>query len=298
MSEAKEKVQKILTKGVHMKKLRNEKIKQITTAGLIGMCYLGVLWLGGCSTAESISSETVENLPQIIVGSDNYPPFNYIDTDGEATGIDVDLAKEAFKRMGYEPVFTLINWEDKKELLSEGQIDCVWGCFSIDGRENDYQWAGPYMISRQVVAVDEASDINQLSDLDGKIIAVQSTTKPEEVFRNHSNLQIPELQEVISLQNRELIYSFLSKGYVDAVAAHETAILQYMSDYDVSYRILEEPLLKVGLGVAFDKNDDRGLDRELTQIFREMQRDGTEEEIIGQYLENPEKYLEVDAYGK
>lgn len=298
MSEAKEKVQKILTKGVHMKKLRNEKIKQITTAGLIGMCCLGVLWLGGCSTTELINSETVENLPQIIVGSDNYPPFNYIDTDGEATGIDVDLAKEAFKRMGYEPVFTLINWEDKKELLSEGQIDCVWGCFSIDGRENDYQWAGPYMISRQVVAVDEASDIDQLSDLDGKIIAVQSTTKPEEVFRNHSNLQIPELQEVISLQNRELIYSFLSKGYVDAVAAHETAILQYMSDYDVSYRILEEPLLKVGLGVAFDKNDDRGLDQELTQIFREMQRDGTEEEIIGQYLENPEKYLEVDAYGK
>ena len=280
-----------------MKKLKNEKIKHMITVGITVLCCLGVLWLGGCGAA-SQNNEAEGNLPQIIVGSDNYPPFNYTDTDGEATGIDVDLAKEAFKRLGYEAVFTLINWEDKKELLSEGQIDCVWGCFSMDGRENDYQWAGPYMISRQVVAVDEASDIDQLSDLEGRIIAVQSTTKPEELFRNHSDERIPEFREVISLQNRELIYSFLSKGYVDAVAAHETAILQYMLDYDVSYRILEEPLLKVGLGVAFDKKDNRGLEKQLNGIFQEMREDGTEAAIIGQYLEEPEKYLEVDAYGK
>ena len=112
------------------------------------------------------------------------------------------------------------------------------------------------MISRQVVAVSKDSDIYTLADLEGKRVAVQSTTKPEEIFASHTDERIPELAEIFSLQNRELIYPFLSKGYADAVAAHEAAILQCMKDYDLEYRILEEPLQTVGLGVAFSKYDD------------------------------------------
>ena len=52
----------------------------------------------------------------------------------------------------------------------------------MDGREEEYQWAGPYLYSRQVVAVRSDSDIYTLQDLAGKVVAVQSTTKPEELF--------------------------------------------------------------------------------------------------------------------
>ena len=45
-----------------------------------------------------------------------------------------------------------------------------------------YRWAGPYMVSRQVVAVDADSSIQTLGDLAGKTIAVQSTGKPEETL--------------------------------------------------------------------------------------------------------------------
>ena len=154
------------------------------------------------------------------------------------------------------------------------------------------------MISRQVVAVSKDSDIYTLADLEGKRVAVQSTTKPEEIFASHTDELIPELAEIFSLQNRELIYPFLSKGYADAVAAHETAILQCMKDYDLEYRILEEPLQTVGLGVAFSKYDDRGIETELSQVFEDMREDGTLEEILGNYLEHPEDYLEVDTCEK
>ena len=127
-------------------------------------------------------------------------------------------------------------------------------------------------------------------------MAVQSTTKPEEIFVSHADPRIPELAEVFSLQNRELIYPFLSKGYADAVAAHETAILQCMKDYDLEYRILEEPLLTVGLGVAFSNYDDRGIEQELSEVFEEMRADGTMEKILGKYLEHPEDYLEVTSH--
>lgn len=108
--------------------------------------------------------------------------------------------------------------------------------------------------------------------------------------------RIPKLSNLISLGHRELIYTFLGKGYVDAVAAHEESIVQYMKDYDTNFRILEEPLMTVGIGVAFAKNDDRGICEELDQMLEEMRQDGTSLKIIGKYLDDPEKYLEVDGF--
>ena len=67
-----------------------------------------------------------------------------------------------------------------------------------------------------------------------------------------------------------------------------------MKDYDAKFRILDEPLMTVGIGVAFAKNDTRGLCEELDQTLKEMREDGTSAEIIGKYLDDPEKYLEVD----
>ena len=71
--------------------------------------------------------------------------------------------------------------------------------------------------------------------------------------------KLTKLENLISLGHRELIYTFLGKGYVDAVASHEESVVQYMKDYDTSFRILEDPLMVVGIGVAFAKDDDRGI---------------------------------------
>ena len=264
-------------------------------AAFFAMLACMFLLMSGCAKNESAQKADKSVKPVIVVGSDNFPPYNYEDANGQPTGIDVDLAKEAFARMGYRPVFSVIDWEDKKELVESGEIDCIWGSFSIDGREDQYRWSAPYMVSRQVVAVRKDSNIDTLSDLAGKRVAVQSTTKPEEIFLSHADPRIPELREVFSLQNRELIYPFLSKGYVDAIAAHETAILQYMADYGLEYRILDEPLLTVGLGVAFAKADTRGLERALSDVFAQMRADGTMERIIGKYLEEPWKYMKGET---
>ena len=234
-------------------------------------------------------------LPQIIVGSDTYPPYIYLNNDGVPAGIDVEIATEAFRRMGYAARFETIDWEQKTDLVESGAIDCIWGCFSMQGREEMYRWAGPYMVSRQVAAVDADSSIRSLSDLADKTVAVQSTGKPEEIFLSGSDPRIPQTVEVLSIENRSVQYALLSCGYVDAIAAHETAILQYMQDCNANFRILEEPLLVTGIGVAFALNDTRGLDEKLTETFAAMRADGTMKQIVGKYLPDPEKYLEVDA---
>ena len=261
---------------------------------IAGILLAGILavTLAGCKNTDNTKEETEK--PVITLGSDNYPPYNYLNEDGVPTGIDVELATEAFKRMGYQVEVVQINWEKKKELVESGEIDCIMGCFSMEGRLDDYRWAGPYIASRQVVAVNENSEIYKLSDLEGKNLAVQSTTKPESIFLNRTDERIPKLGNLISLGHRELIYTFLGKGYVDAVAAHEESIVQYRKDYDASFRILEEPLMITGIGVAFAKEDDRGICEQMGQTLEEMRLDGTSLKIIEKYLDDPQKYLEVD----
>ena len=173
--------------------------------------------LAGCKNIDNTREETEK--PVITLGSDNYPPYNYLNEDGEPTGIDVELATEAFKRMGYQVDVVQINWEKKKELVESGEIDCIMGCFSMEGRLDDYRWAGPYIASRQVVAVNESSDIYKLSDLEGKNLAVQSTTKPEGIFLDRMDERIPKLGNLISLGHWELIYTFLGKRYVDGAVS-------------------------------------------------------------------------------
>ena len=250
--------------------------------------------LGGLSACGGTNAKN-SDLPQILIGSDTYPPYIYLNNDGTPAGIDVEIATEAFRRMGYAARFEVIDWEQKTALVESGAIDCIWGCFSMQGRETLYRWAGPYMVSRQVVAVNADSSIQSLSDLAGKTVMVQSTSKPEGIFLSGSDPRIPQTVEVFSIEDRNVQYAMLACGYVDAIAAHETAILQYMKDNNAVFRILEEPLLVTGLGVAFAKNDSRGLDHQLNDTFAQMREDGTLERIVGKYLEHASQYLEVDT---
>lgn len=271
--------------------MKNRRSVRRIGAAFAALC-LTVCLLCGCGKKAETAVSSTAGLPVVVVGSDNYPPFNYTGSDGKPTGIDVELATEAFRRLGYRAEFVTINWEEKKELVENGTIDCAWGSFSMNGREDEYTWAGPYLRSRQVVAVRTGSDIYTLKDLEDKTLVVQSTTKPESLFLNAEENGLPKLRALYSLQNRDLIYTTLIKGYADALAAHESAIRQFMKDYSVEYRILDEPLMVADLGVAFAKDRADDLPQRLTETFREMLADGTTREIVSRYMEAPDHYLD------
>ena len=189
---------------------------------LITGLLMGLLFTMGCGGSKEQAESVLQK--KVVIGCDNYAPFSYTDENGSATGIDVDLAKEAFRRLGYACEFKTIDWEKKNNMLEDGEIDCIWSCYSMDGREEDYHWAGPYMVSRHVIAVNENSNIYKLSDLKGKVIAVQSTTKPESIILNHENSAIPQVDAVYSMGDRTLIYTSLAGR-----AVSENALLERTS---------------------------------------------------------------------
>ena len=65
---------------------------------IAGILLAGILavTLAGCKNTDNTKEETEK--PVITLGSDSYPPYNYLNEDGVPTGIDVELAAEAFKR--------------------------------------------------------------------------------------------------------------------------------------------------------------------------------------------------------
>ncbi|RGO26184.1 amino acid ABC transporter substrate-binding protein [Dorea sp. OM02-2LB] len=256
------------------------------------MVLTGLLLMTGCVSEIPVSETEQEEMQKIIVGSDRYEPYIYLDEEGKFSGIDVELATEAFHRMGYEPEFQEILWENKKDALTDGTVDCLWGCFSMNGREDEYQWAGPYLYSSQVVVVREDSEIQTVSDLTGKRIAVQETSKAEEYLLQLNNEKVPDVEMVYAFSNMDEVYAALRKGYVDAICGHESALNVLVESAPAQYRILKENLFAVRLGVAFDKTYDPEFVRELDQILKDMMVDGTTARIVERYGLDVEKALD------
>jgi polar amino acid transport system substrate-binding protein len=259
--------------GVNVKKYRHV----ILTVSLVLTLF------SGCAQRDHAVSETAA-LPEFRIGIDAvYEPYTYVDDSGNYAGLDVELATEACQRMGRTPVFVPLKWEEKNDDLAAGNIDAIWSCFSMNGREDSYDWVGPYMHSRQVVAVRSDSDVQSLSDLANLRVGVMSTTQPESIFLQRSNESIPTPRGVYCMDSMDLVVAAMENSYVDAVAGHETTLRQYMSQSPGEYRLLSEELLSADVGIAFQVGQNEDLQADLTRALSEMEADGTLERTLERY---------------
>ena len=249
----------------------------------------GSLMLGGCGGKKEKAADS--ELPEIVIGMDYFEPYSYQTSDGEYKGIDVELAQEAFQRLGYQPKFENIVWEDKDELLADRTIDCLWSSYSMNGREDKYQWAGPYMYSRQMVVVRAESEIKKVQDLKGKRVAVQATTKAEDLFLHNIDSDLPQMEQVNCFSTTNELYAALRKSYVDAIAGHEAMLNSLVQDGEGSYRMLEESIYTSKLGIAFKKGTHKKLTEELTETLKEMQGERITEKIAIKYGLDADKIL-------
>lgn len=259
-------------------------MKIIRRAVTFMLIAAAVLCICGCSGGGDAASG---DIPELIIGSDEREPYNYISYDGDFVGIDVDIAKEACARMGYQPVFKRIIWEKRDNYLDEGKVDCLWGGFTMTGLEDKYDWAGPYMSSSHAAAVRSDGGISKLSDLKGKSIAVQSTSKTESVIISGisgENDSVPAAGKVYSFSTMDEVYACLRKGYTDAIAGDETSLKVFVQEAPEAYVILPESIYMSEIGAAFKKGENNGTADKLNKILQEMEEDGTISEIVNRYI--------------
>ena len=191
---------------------------------------------------------------QLIVGFDaEYPPYGYMDENGEYVGFDLDLAQEVCDRNGWELVKQPIDWDAKDMELNSGSIDCIWNGFTMNGREDDYTFSEPYVDNSIVVVVAADSDIQSLEDLAGKVVATQADSSALTALTDDSE------------DNKDNI----------ALAA-TFADLQQVADYNSAFMNLEAgsiDAIAVDIGVA----------HQVQNTLNEMVSDGTFDKIVANY---------------
>ena len=256
------------------------------------LCIL-TLCLCSCSNGQTRkSSKKQDKLPILTIGSSSYNPYFYIDENGDYAGIDKEIAEEACRRMNYKAKFKEIFWGEQNSKLNTGSIDCIWGGFAMNGREDEYQWAGPYLLSPIIVCVRADSDIHSFDDLRGKSVSVLVNSRAEYFFLN---LPYSSELQVRSYNNLETAVAAFNKGYTDAVVGHQSGLEQYTKDSPDLYRYLDTPVQTAQLGVAFKKDGNSAIANKLTRTLNQMNQDGTIPKIAKKYGLNTSNFVEVTS---
>ena len=96
---------------------------------IAGILLAGILTvtLAGCTNTGDSRKEMEK--PIITLGSDSYPPYNYLNEDGIPTGIDVELATEAFKRMDIRWTLSRSTGRRKKNWWRAERLTVSWVVF-------------------------------------------------------------------------------------------------------------------------------------------------------------------------
>lgn len=192
---------------------------------------------------------------KFVVGFDaEYPPFGYMDEEtGDYTGFDLELAQAVCELEGWEYEAMPINWDSKDLELNSGNIDCIWNGFTMNGREDEYEFSKPYVDNSQVIVVGKDSGITTFEDLAGKIVGVQAASAALNV------LQDEEAQKALADTFGELrefgdynqAFTELMAGSLDAIAMDIGVANYQIKNRGEGFMILEETLNSEQYAVGF-----------------------------------------------
>ena len=251
--------------------MKLKSIFSILTAGV-----LACAGLTACGDDKATSNQKAT----FTVGFDqDFPPFGYVDENGEFTGFDLELAKEAAKRMDMEIKLQPIDWDSKELELSSGSISCIWNGFTMNGRENDYTWTESYMDNSQVFVVKSDSGIKTQADLAGKIVPAQTDSAALNALNGDDFKDLKaSFKELLTCAQYNTAFMDLEAGAVDAVAMDIGVAKYQIEGKESKFIILDEPIVKEQYAIGFYKGNTEMRDK-VQKALDEMAADGTFKKI-------------------
>ncbi len=243
------------------------------------VCALAAVMTAGMLTGCGSKS----NDKTFTVGFDaEYPPYGYMDDNGDYTGFDLELAQAVCDMEGWTLEKKPIEWNSKDMELESGAIDCIWNGFTMDGREDDYTWSQPYVDNSQVVVVAENSGISSLTDLAGKTVGVQAASAALTLLQEDQAELADTFAGLQEFADYNSAFVELQAGSVDAVAMDVGVANYQIKTRGEGYTILPEVLNSEKYAVGFKKGNTElceTVDADLTKLAE----DGTIAKLAEKY---------------
>ena len=225
---------------------------------------------------------------KIIIGvDDEFAPMGFHDEKGELVGFDIDLAREAAKRMGVQVEFKAIDWNNKREEITSGNIDIIWnGCDIMDEYKEYMIFSKPYMDNRQIILVNfgNPENIHSTGDLAGKIVGTQAGSNSEDYINEDTRLK-NTFAEFKTYRNIQEGFENLNARNLDALIIDEIAARYEMIRHPDTFEVIEVtvgPVTEFGIGF---RKDDTDLRARVQDAFDSMVADGTAKKISEQWFQ-------------
>lgn len=267
--------------------------KSVYKIGAVSLILAATGFLAACGKTQNTADTTpkkTESVTQtakptsvdlVRVGVDsNFPPMVFRDSSGNWVGFDIELANEAFKRLGEEHDAVGVHWKSKEHELNEAKnIDVIWSGLNISPeRRKVFDFSESYMSNRQVVVVLADSPIQTLADLSGKTVGTQEGSSLIPKLKALGDVTVKDIYPEYSA---ELVA--LAAGEIDATAMGEVAAQHYLTNTPGMYRLLAEDLGTTQMAVAVRKGDQEMLGK-INKIIAEMKADGTVAKIKAKWV--------------
>ena len=197
--------------------------------------FLSLLLAGIMAATMLAGCASTSNADKFVVGvDDGFAPMGFRDEANEIVGFDIDLAKEAGKRMGKEVIIQPIEWSQKVLELNNDKIDVIWNGFTItEERKQEVLFTRPYLKNNQIIVVAADSDIATKADLAGREVGLQSgSSAMDALSADPINEQIKACSEY---ENNVYALNDLKIGRVEAVIVDEVVGKFYVSKEPESF---------------------------------------------------------------
>ena len=252
------------------------------------------LAVGAAFVAAAVSADAGQTLDRVmekkamvIATNSGWPPQSYLDDNNEMVGFDIDVSREIAKRLGVEVSFETPDWQTLTGGRWQGRYDLGVGSVTpTKARAQVIDFVGIYYYSPYVYVVHKDSDAKTVTDLNGKVIGVETGTTSEDFINRRLEIDAPGLPpieyklepgEVRTFADSMLPFDDLRLGNgvrLDAVIAPEQTAMNAMKNgYPV--KILEgEYAFREPLVVIAEKVDPEWTAK-VGGIIEEMKKDGT-----------------------
>lgn len=126
--------------------------------------------------------------PRVIhIAADyNYPPYEFLDEEGQPAGYTVELSYAIAEVMGFEIDLTMTDWQSAYAGLLDGTYDALQGIAYSDERAEHILFSPPHSIVNQsLFARKDGPHVENIMDVAGHEVIVQNASIMHEYLKRH-----------------------------------------------------------------------------------------------------------------